>query len=141
MTYAGSQPHVADGGWCDPWSRTFGYSRRERCGPTLQEASPGSRAQTETRARLPKVACRFHDLRHSAVTRLLEAGVSFPIVASLLGWSPSTTTKMAKRYGHIGGAAHREAVAALDPSTNASRSGTKDGTRPEESETAEAVSA
>jgi integrase len=62
-----------------------------------------------------EVKCRFHDLRHSAVTRLLEAGVSFPIVASLLGWSPSTTTKMARRYGHIGSAAHRAAVAALDP--------------------------
>jgi integrase len=88
-----------------------------------------------------KVACRFHDLRHSAVTRLLEAGVSFPIVASLLGWSPSTTTKMAKRYGHIGSTAHREAVAALDPATNASRGGTKEGTNSTEQETAEAVSA
>jgi integrase len=38
-----------------------------------------------------EVSCRFHDLRHSAVTRLLEGGVSFPIVASLLGWSPSPT--------------------------------------------------
>jgi hypothetical protein len=54
-----------------------------------------------------KVTCRFHDLRHSAVTRLLEAGVSFPIVASLLGWSPTTTTKMAKRYGHIGSGSPR----------------------------------
>jgi integrase len=87
------------------------------------------------------VSCRFHDLRHSAVTRLLEAGVSFPIVASLLGWSPSTTTKMAKRYGHIGSAAHRDAVAALDPSTNASRRGTKEGTVGEGAEVAEAVSA
>lgn len=61
------------------------------------------------------VQCRFHDLRHSAVTRLLEQGVSFPIVASLSGRSPSTTTKMAKRYGHMGSKAHREAVATLDP--------------------------
>jgi len=88
-----------------------------------------------------QVACRFHDLRHSAVTRLLEAGVSFPIVASLLGWSPSTTTKMAKRYGHIGSAAHRDAVAALDPGANASRGGTEEGTVPEGSEVVEAVSA
>jgi integrase len=88
-----------------------------------------------------KVKCRFHDLRHSAVTRLLEAGVSLPIVASLLGWSPSTTTKMAKRYGHIGNAAHREAVAALDPSTNASRRGTKEGTAADHSEMREAVTA
>lgn len=87
------------------------------------------------------VVCRFHDLRHSAVTRLLEAGVSFPIVASLLGWSPSTTTKMAKRYGHIGSAAHREAVAALDPSTKQREGGTKAGTLSAESEIVEAVSA
>ena len=88
-----------------------------------------------------KVACRFHDLRQSAVTRLLEGGVSFPIVVSLLGWSPSTTTKMAKRYGHIGSAAHREAVAALDPSTKSSGRGTNEGTVPEVEELAEAVTA
>jgi integrase len=87
------------------------------------------------------VRCRFHDLRHSAVTRLLEAGVSFPIVASLLGWSPSTTTKMAKRYGHIGNAAHREAVAALDPATNKQRVGTKVGTAAAAPKTSKVVSA
>ena len=87
------------------------------------------------------VSCRFHDLRHSAVTRLLEGGVSFPIVASLLGWSPSTTTKMAKRYGHIGRSAHRDAVAPLDPRTNQRRGGTEVGTLPSEPEIAEAVSA
>lgn len=88
-----------------------------------------------------KVSCRFHDLRHSAVTRLLEGGVSFPIVASLLGWSPSTTTKMAKRYGHIGNSAHREAVATLDPQTNPGKRGTKEGTVDGGAKSAEAVSA
>lgn len=86
------------------------------------------------------VQCRFHDLRHSAVTRLLEAGVSFPIVASLLGWSPSTTTKMARRYGHIGNAAHMAAVASLDPQSSRSV-GTKTGTLPESPETAIAATA
>jgi integrase len=95
----------------------------------------------EERAQGGRVKCRFHDLRHSAVTRLLEAGVSFPIVASLLGWSPSTTTKMAKRYGHIGSAAHREAVAALDPSTKQSGRGTEQGTDAEGAGDAVAVSA
>ena len=47
------------------------------------------------------IKCRFHDLRHSAVTRLLEAGASFPLVAEILGWSASTTYIMIKRYGHI----------------------------------------
>lgn len=87
------------------------------------------------------VVCRFHDLRHSAVTRLLEAGVSFLIVASLLGWSPSTTTKMAKRYGHIGSAAHREAVAALDPATDSGQGGTEEGTPSSETKPAFSVSA
>ena len=87
------------------------------------------------------VSCRFHDLRHSAVTRLLEGGVSFPIVASLLGWSPSTTTKMAKRYGHIGSAAHRQAVATLDPATGGAKVGTKTGTADATTDQATAVSA
>jgi hypothetical protein len=66
--------------------------------------------------------------------------VSFPIVASLLGWSPSTTTKMAKRYGHIGNAAHRQAVSTLDPATKGAQDvGTKTDTVTEELETAKAV--
>ena len=60
------------------------------------------------------VKCRFHDLRHTACTRLLEGGVSLPVVASILGWSAATTVRMAKRYGHIGQSAQREAVRVLD---------------------------
>ena len=86
------------------------------------------------------VTCRFHDLRHSAVTRLLEGGVSFPIVASLLGWSASTTTKMAKRYGHIGNAAFRQAVATLDPAAKGAQGvGTEAGTVSAAPETPKAV--
>lgn len=59
------------------------------------------------------VACRFHDLRHTACTRMLEAGVPFSVVASLMGWSASTTVRMAKRYGHIGQEAQKQAVAVL----------------------------
>ena len=61
-----------------------------------------------------KVACRFHDLRHTACTRMLEAGVPFSVVATIMGWSPSTAVRMARRYGHIGHAAQREAVKALN---------------------------
>jgi integrase len=60
------------------------------------------------------VACRFHDLRHTACTRLLERGASLPVVASILGWSASTTAKMAKRYGHIGVDVQRAALDSLD---------------------------
>lgn len=44
---------------------------------------------------------RFHDLRHTGCTRMLEGDMSFPTVAAIMGWSPTTTIAMAKRYGHI----------------------------------------
>jgi len=47
-------------------------------------------------------ARQFHDLRHTGCTRMLEANVPFPLIAELMGWSPETTVRMAKRYGHIG---------------------------------------
>jgi len=63
------------------------------------------------------VQCRFHDLRHTCITRLLERGVPLPVVASLMGWSPATTARMAKRYAHFGDSAHRRAMETLDPPT------------------------
>ena len=59
------------------------------------------------------LTCRFHDLRHSAVTRLLEAGIPYPVVASIMGWSAATAIRMAKRYGHIGQKALRDAMDVL----------------------------
>src|SRR5262245_48116983 len=61
------------------------------------------------------VACRFHDLRHTTVTRLLERRVPFATVATIMGWSAGTSMRMAKRYSHIGQSAQREALALLDP--------------------------
>jgi integrase len=57
--------------------------------------------------------CRFRDLRHTAVTRLLEAGIPYPVLASMMGWSAATAIRMAKRYGHIGSQALREAADVL----------------------------
>jgi integrase len=59
------------------------------------------------------VRCRFHDLRHTGCTRMLEGGVPFSVVATIMGWSASTTVRMSKRYGHIGQAAQRRAVDTL----------------------------
>jgi len=59
------------------------------------------------------VQCRFHDLRHTGCTRMLEGGVPFPVLAMVMGWSPATTVRMAKRYGHIGHAALRSAMEVL----------------------------
>jgi len=64
--------------------------------------------------------CRFHDLRHTTVTRLLERGQPFAVVAAIMGWSAGTSVRMAKRYGHIGPSAQRQAMATLDaPKRNA----------------------
>jgi len=56
------------------------------------------------------VRCRFHDLRHTAATRMLEGGSPLLVVASLLGWSPSTAARMATRYCHIGNSAQQRAT-------------------------------
>jgi integrase len=56
---------------------------------------------------------RFHDLRHTAATKLLERGTPFAVVAQILGWSASTAVRMAKRYGHIRPEVQREALEAV----------------------------
>lgn len=60
------------------------------------------------------VSCRFHDLRHTACTRMLESGTPLSVVATIMGWSPSTAVRMSRRYGHMGQASQREAVQALN---------------------------
>ena len=67
----------------------------------------------ERAKRVAWVTCRFHDLRHTAATRMLEGGSPLLVVASILGWSPSTAARMAKRYCHIGNVAQMNAVEML----------------------------
>lgn len=57
-----------------------------------------------------KVSCRFHDLRHTAVTKLAEQGVPDSTMKALAG---HVHEKMLERYSHIRMAAKREAVEAL----------------------------
>jgi integrase len=63
---------------------------------------------------IPAVICRWHDLRHTFLTRLLENGTAFPMISAIMGWSPATTARMAKRYGHVTVEAMRSAVDALE---------------------------
>lgn len=56
---------------------------------------------------------RFHDLRHTSATKLLEQGTPIAVVAQILGWSASTAVRMAKRYGHIRPEVQRQALAAV----------------------------
>ena len=55
----------------------------------------------ESNEEIPPLVCRFHDLRHTAVSRMLNAGVPLAKIAKIVGWSSSTMVLMAKRYGHF----------------------------------------
>lgn len=59
------------------------------------------------------IGLRFHDLRHTAATKLLEQGFPHAVVAQILGWSASTAVRMAKRYGHIRPEVQRRALEAV----------------------------
>jgi len=54
-------------------------------------------------AELPRglASIRLHDLRHTGVSRMINARIPLPIIAKLVGWSPGTLAKMAARYGHF----------------------------------------
>lgn len=67
-------------------------------------------AQREKAKRLP---CRFHDLRHTAVSRMLNAGIPIAKVAKIVGWSASTMVLMARRYGHFSLNELRDAVESI----------------------------
>jgi integrase len=61
----------------------------------------------EIRAAAGLQDCRFHDLRHSVASFLIAAGMSLPVVGSVLGHSKPQTTQ---RYAHLSDAAQRKAV-------------------------------
>jgi integrase len=96
----GTDPNRPIGDWKDAWEKA-----KERAGAILSD--------TAEKAKSEPLRCRFHDLRHTAVTRLLEAGIPYPVVASMMGWSAATAIRMAKRYGHIGSKALRDAADVL----------------------------
>lgn len=97
-----------------------GEPRKEASSPRLRRLrrQPAEAAKAEEKIAqkqpIDPLRVRFHDLRHTACTRMLEGGVPYPVVASLMGWSAATAIRMAKRYGHIGQKAYREAVELLD---------------------------
>ena len=55
----------------------------------------------EDRDGCPPLACRIHDLRHTASSRMQADVVPLNQIAQLMGWSPSQTVLMARRYGHF----------------------------------------
>jgi integrase len=72
-----------------------------------------------------QLAVHTHDLRHTAITRMLNAGVPLPKVAKIVGWSPRTMVKMAARYGHFTTDDLRSAVEAISSSQRESSTGSR----------------
>ena len=95
-----TDPTLPIGNWKEAWEKAKERAGEILAGKTKEEESEPLR-------------CRFHDLRHTAVTRLLEGGIPYPVVASMMGWSAATAIRMAKRYGHIGSKALRDAADVL----------------------------
>jgi integrase len=75
-----------------------------------EEVDPGD---GEIEEEIKPLACRFHDLRHTAVSRMLNAGIPLAKVAKIVGWSASTMVLMAKRYGHFSLNELRDAVESI----------------------------
>jgi integrase len=61
------------------------------------------------------VECRWHDLRHSFVSRLAEGQNSDGTIQALAGWM---SPKMIERYSHVRAEAKRRAVLAFDEPKN-----------------------
>jgi integrase len=93
-----TDPSQPIGNWKEGWE-----AAKKRAGHAL---NPESKKTQPLR-------CRFHDLRHTGCTRMLEAGVPFSVVSDIMGWAASTAIRMSKVYGHIGDSARREAVEKL----------------------------
>lgn len=82
---------------------------------TFQEAWEAAKSRTADEEKgIPAVACRWHDLRHSFCSRMLEGGQGLPVLAALMGWSAGTTVRMGRLYGHFSDESLSAAVAVLD---------------------------
>jgi len=54
---------------------------------------------------------RFHDLRHTFITHMVELGVSIGLIQTLVG---HTSARMVRHYTHVSNGAARKAVELLD---------------------------
>ena len=82
-------------------------------------------ARSTTTIRQPGKTCakgrrllRFHDLRHTAATKMAEAGIPESTMLSLMG---HMSRAMLERYSHIRMAAKREAVESLSTRPKAAK--------------------
>lgn len=67
-----------------------------------------------------RVHLRFHDLRHTAVTRMLEGGCTLEQIAPIMGWGAQTMYEMSLIYAEWNLEAKRKTMSALvAPRSNA----------------------
>lgn len=64
-----------------------------------------------TAKKAARVECRWHDLRHSAASRIAAGGANDQTLQALLGWM---SPKMIERYSHVRTEAKRRAVRVFD---------------------------
>ncbi len=87
-------------------SEQYGLATNDRVVKVYETEPTEATTSVQEGWQLAKERCgvkvRLHDLRHTAATRMLEAGVGLTVVGEILGWARSTTVLMATRYGHIG---------------------------------------
>jgi integrase len=88
----------------------FPFSSRQKPVDPNRPTTTLKSAWTAVRA-TAGVECRFHDLRHTAITRMAEAGVPEQTIKSIAG---HVSQKMLERYAHPRVEAKRQAVAALE---------------------------
>jgi integrase len=102
--------------WRTAWRNATSAVECPKCGrmQPVTESCRNSDCKADMRGIIsPLAGLRFHDLRHSAATKMLENGVPIATVAQVLGWSASTAIRMAKRYGHIRPEAQRQALESI----------------------------
>ncbi len=92
----------------EPDHYLFPFGKPMPCDPTRPITDISS--AWDSLRRTAGVRCRLHDLRHTAATKMAEAGVPESTMLSLLG---HVSRAMLERYSHIRMAAKREAVEAL----------------------------
>ncbi|MGO9242868.1 MAG: tyrosine-type recombinase/integrase [Bryobacteraceae bacterium] len=117
------------------FARKFGAARPEYCLFPFGKPQPTDPTRPTTTLKTvwtsirdeAKVACRLHDLRHTAATKMAEAGAPESTMLALMG---HLSRQMMEHYSHIRMAAKREAVESLSITV---QSGAKPGRHVKES--------
>jgi integrase len=84
------------------------------------ETFPDQHVQTfasswRTAKKAAKVQCRWHDLRHTFVSRVAAGGAMDGTIQAMAGWM---SPKMIERYSHVRNEAKRAAVSVFDRGTS-----------------------